>query len=337
MLRALQLARGGEGFATPNPMVGAVITAPDGRIIGEGFHRRWGEPHAEVNAIASVRPEDRHLLHRSTIYVTLEPCSHYGKTPPCARLIIETGIPRVVVGARDPFAKVAGRGIRMLREAGVEVVEDVLRDECEALNRRFMTAHRLGRPFIQLKWACSADGFMASGTPADPRPVQLSSPLTSVLMHRERAMADAILVGTRTVATDNPSLTVRLWPGHDPLKVTFDSPTLPQDARMLDEHTVLLDPAIPIERQMQTLYADHGVTSLMVEGGAQTLRHFIASGLWDEIRRETAPVILGPGLEAPDIPADAIRTSTTECDGHLIETYMPPGRKDMTEGTDMTD
>lgn len=332
MLRALQLARGGEGFATPNPMVGAVIAAPDGRIIGEGFHRRWGGPHAEVNAIASVRPEDRHLLRESTIYVTLEPCSHYGKTPPCARLIIETGIPRVVVGAGDPFAKVAGRGIRMLREAGVEVVEGVLREECEALNRGFMTAHRLGRPFIQLKWAQSADGFMAAGSREEPKPVQLSSPLTSVLMHHERAMADAILVGTRTVATDDPSLTVRLWPGHDPLKVSFDTLSLPRDARMLGERSVLLDPAAPVEEQMHTLYADHGVTSLMVEGGAETLRRFIEAGLWDEIRRETTPLSLGSGLPAPALPAGARRASLVECDGAVIETFGPSPAEDAANG-----
>ncbi len=327
MLRALQLARGGEGFATPNPMVGAVIVASDGRIIGEGFHRRWGEPHAEVNAIASVRPEDRHLLRESTIYVTLEPCSHYGKTPPCARLIIETGIPRVVVGAPDPFVKVAGRGIRMLREAGVEVIEDVMREECEALNRRFMTAHRLGRPFIQLKWAESADGFMASGTPEAPRPVRLSGPLSSVLMHRERASADAILVGTNTVVNDDPALTVRLWPGHDPLKVTFDSASLPREARMLREHALLLDPDLPIEEQMHTLYADHGVTSLMVEGGRETLHRFISAGLWDEIRREISPRLLDTGLPAPTLPPHIVPASLTECDGSSIEVYAPASDK----------
>lgn len=323
MLRALQLARGGEGFATPNPMVGAVIAAPDGRIIGEGFHRRWGGPHAEVNAIASVRPEDRHLLRESTIYVTLEPCSHYGKTPPCARLIIETGIPRVVVGAGDPFAKVAGRGIRMLREAGVEVVEGVLREECEVLNRRFMTAHRLGRPFIQLKWAQSADGFMAAGSPEAPAPQNYSTPLSAVLMHRERARADAILVGTGTVKADDPALTVRLWPGHDPLKVTFDSPELPRNARMLGDRTVLLDPSLSLAEQMQTLYADHGITSLMVEGGADTLSRFIDAGFWDEIRRETSPALTRQGLPAPAIPQGATLAEAVSCQVNLLETFRP--------------
>ena len=160
MARALQLARGGEGFVSPNPMVGAVVTAR-GRIIGEGFHRAFGGPHAEVNAIASVAEADRHLLREATIYVTLEPCSHYGKTPPCARLIIDTGIPRVVTGAPDPNPKVSGRGIRMLREAGIDVTEGVMLKECLDINRRFMTAQRLRRPYIQLKWAQTADGFIA--------------------------------------------------------------------------------------------------------------------------------------------------------------------------------
>ncbi len=306
MRRALQLARNGEGFAHPNPMVGAVIAAPDGRIIGEGWHRQWGGPHAEVNAIASVKEADRPLLKDSTIYVTLEPCSHYGKTPPCARLIIDTGIPRVVVGAGDPFPKVAGRGIRMMREAGIEVTEGVLAEECRALNQRFMAAHTLGRPYIQLKWAQSADGFMASGQPGTYRPVRLSTPQSAVWMHRERAKADAILVGTDTVISDDPALTVRLWPGADPLKVTWDSPRLPGDARIRRGRHVLLDSAMPLDEAMKMLYADHGVTSLMVEGGAETLRRFIAAGLWDEIRTETSPDIIGAGLPAPPLPPGGV-------------------------------
>ena len=184
MRRALQLARGGEGRVAPNPMVGAVVVA-NGRIIGEGFHRTYGGPHAEVNAIASVLPEDRELLSEATIYVTLEPCSHYGKTPPCAKLIIDTGIPHVVVGAPDPNPLVAGRGVRMMREAGIRVDEDVLKDECIALNKRFMTAHTSGRPWIQLKWAESADRRMAGvDEEGRPVPVRLSSLLSSVWMHR---------------------------------------------------------------------------------------------------------------------------------------------------------
>lgn len=329
MARALQLARAGEGFASPNPMVGAVVTASDGRIIGEGYHRRWGGPHAEVNAIASVRPEDRHLLREATIYVTLEPCSHYGKTPPCSGLIIKTGIPHVVIGAGDPFPQVAGRGVRMLREAGVEVTEGVLADECRALNRRFMTAHTLGRPYIQLKWAQSSDGFMATGSPEAPRPVPLSTPLTLMWMHRERAKADAILVGTTTVAADDPSLTTRLWPGSDSLpdretlKVSFASPRIPAGAKILAGKHLLLDPRLTLPEQMETLYHDHGVTSLMVEGGAETLRRFMAAGLWDEMRVETSPKVLRPGVAAPAIPAGTRHVSSTATDGNLIDLWMP--------------
>ncbi|MDE5586708.1 MAG: bifunctional diaminohydroxyphosphoribosylaminopyrimidine deaminase/5-amino-6-(5-phosphoribosylamino)uracil reductase RibD [Muribaculaceae bacterium] len=280
MRRALQLARLGEGLVSPNPMVGAVIVAADDLIIGEGYHHRFGGPHAEVCAIRSVKPADRHLLADATIYVTLEPCSHYGKTPPCAKLIIDTGIPRVVVGSADPFPEVAGRGIRMLREAGVEVVEDVLREECDELNVRFLTAHRLGRPWIQLKWAQSADGFMA-GVNEDgrPFPVKFSTPVSSVWMHRRRSMVDAIMVGKNTLEIDRPRLDCRHWPGRAPQRVA---------------------PRHDLEAQMRELYKD-GVTSLMVEGGPTLLRSFIELGLYDDVRIEVAEKKLGTGLPAPDI------------------------------------
>ena len=200
----------GQGRVSPNPMVGAVIVC-DGKIIGEGYHRQWGGPHAEVNAVASVA--DKTKLCRSTMYVTLEPCSHYGKTPPCAELIIKNGIPRVVVGAMDPFEKVRGRGVDMLRKAGVDVVTGVLEKECEELNKHFMTAHKSGRPFVLLKWAESNDGFI-SGKGGEP--VMLSNELTKMWMHRERSRYDAIMVGTNTIITDNPQLSVREWPGRNP-------------------------------------------------------------------------------------------------------------------------
>lgn len=280
MKRALQLARLGEGLVSPNPMVGAVIVAADGRIIGEGYHHRYGGPHAEVCAIKSVKEADRHLLADSTIYVTLEPCSHYGKTPPCAKLIIDTGIPRVVVGSADPFPEVSGRGIRMLREAGVEVTENVLREECDALNVRFLTAHRLKRPWIQLKWAQSADGFMA-GVDKDgkPYPVQLSTPMSAVWMHRRRSMVDAIMVGKNTLEIDHPRLDCRHWPGRPPKRV---------------------EPRHDLQEQMQELYKE-GITSLMVEGGPTLLRSFIDLGLYDDLRIEISEKKLGEGLPAPKI------------------------------------
>lgn len=301
MKRALQLARGGEGRTAPNPMVGAVVVAR-GRIIGEGFHRTYGGPHAEVNAIASVRQEDRHLLKEATIYVTLEPCSHYGKTPPCAKLIIDTGIPNVVVGAPDPNPKVAGRGIKMLREAGISVKEGLLLDECMEINRRFMTAHTLHRPWIQLKWAQSADGFMAAtDSDGNPHPVRFSTPMSSVWMHRERAMAEAIMVGRTTEKTDSPRLDVRLWAGRNPRRVECP-------------HNADLDALV---RELR----EEGITSLMVEGGPTLLSSFISSGLYDELRVETAPMALGSGLRAPVIPEGLKTVEKTECEGNTIVTF----------------
>lgn len=278
MKRAIQLARLGEGLVSPNPMVGAVIVASDGRIIGEGYHHRYGGPHAEVCAVNSVRESDRYLLEDSSIYVTLEPCSHYGKTPPCAKLIIDTEIPRVVVGSADPFPEVSGRGIRMLREAGVEVTENILRDECDALNVRFLTAHRLGRPWIQLKWAQSADGFMAGiDTAGLPYPVKFSTPVSSIWMHRRRSMVDAIMVGKNTLEIDNPRLDCRYWPGRPPRRIV---------------------PRHDIEEQMRELYKE-GITSLMVEGGPTLLQSFIDLGLYDDLRIEISEKKLGTGLPAP--------------------------------------
>ncbi len=310
MRRALQLARLGEGRVSPNPMVGAVVVSPEGNIIGEGYHRKYGQGHAEVNALASVRPEDRALLPESTIYVTLEPCSHYGKTPPCAKLIVDTGLKRVVVGATDPNPKVSGRGINMIREAGIEVETGILKEECEEINRRFMTAHRLKRPWIQLKWAQSADGFLgAQDAEGRPQPVKFSTPLSKIAMHRQRALADAILVGTNTIISDNPSLDCRYWSGDNPRKVTFRSERLPQDSTIArDPETIYLEPNSPLLPQMYTLYKDYGITSLMVEGGAATFESFLREGLADEIRIETSPVTLGSkgGVRAPIIPENYI-------------------------------
>lgn len=289
MRRALQLAQRGEGNVSPNPMVGAVVVAPGGRIIGEGYHRRFGGPHAEVNALASVAEADRKLLSESTLYVTLEPCSHYGKTPPCARLVIETGLRKVVAGCLDPFPSVSGRGMKMISEAGIETEVGLLEEECVHLNRRFMTAHREGRPWVQLKWAETAQGRMAGrDAEGNPMPLQISSPVSRVWMHRERSMADAIMVGTTTVAVDNPILDCRFWKdGKTPRRVTFRSPRIPPDSHLaLDPSTVYLEPRLPLRPQLGQLYSRLRITSLMVEGGAQTLQSFLAEGLADEIRLE---------------------------------------------------
>lgn len=288
MRRAIGLATRGAGHVSPNPMVGAVIVSEDGSIIGEGWHRMYGGPHAEVNAVRSVRETDRQLLRRSTIYVTLEPCSHYGKTPPCALLLRDTGFRRVVTGCGDPNPKVAGRGIAMLREAGIEVTEDCLRDECRALNIRFITAHTEKRPWILLKWAEDEHGAMSA---PDGSPLQISSPVTATLMHRERSLCDAIMVGTGTLLGDNPQLCNRFWPGNSPRPVIFDSPRwhdekIKEQLKVFDRDPIILDPSLPLEENMRRLFSEYGITSLMVEGGRRLLDSFIAAGLYDRTRIE---------------------------------------------------
>ena len=296
MRRCIQLAKNGWQNAKPNPMVGAVIVH-DGRIIGEGYHVRCGQGHAEVNAFASVRAEDEPLLREATMYVSLEPCSHYGKTPPCADLIIKKGVKRVVVGCIDEFAEVQGRGIQKLREAGIEVEVGVLEKECQALNRRFFTFHRGKRPYIILKWAQTANGFIDDHY----QPTQISSDFTKMLSHKLRAEEDAILVGRVTNERDHPQLNVREWSGPDPKRLVIDH-------------------AHPLN--LESLHAHH-IQSLIVEGGAETLQSFIEKDLWDEIRVETnAQMTVSDGTRAPQIPANAIAYSQQVYDGNIIVTYM---------------
>lgn len=294
MRRALQLARQGAGHTSPNPMVGAVIVGPDGSIIGEGWHRKCGEAHAEVNAVACVA--DVNLLKNSTMYVTLEPCSHYGKTPPCADLIIKKGVRRVVVGCIDEFAEVQGRGIRKLREAGIEVEVGVLEAECRELNRRFFTFHREQRPYIILKWAQTANGFIDNQLEA----LQISSEFTRMLSHKLRAEEDAILVGRVTDEREHPQLTVRDWTGENPKRL-------------------IIDHAHPLN--LASLHA-HGVQSLIVEGGAKTLQSFIDDDLWDEVRVETnLTLTVAGGTRAPQVPAGAKVAAQSIYDGHAIVNY----------------
>lgn len=318
MARCISLARSGAGNVAPNPMVGAVIVH-QGKIVGEGYHRRCGEAHAEVNAIASVKDES--LLKEATMYVSLEPCSHYGKTPPCAELIIRKQIPRVVVGCLDPFPEVSGRGVRMLREAGVEVVTGVMEREAWELNRDFMTFQQLGRPYVYLKWAQSADGFMDrvrmdSSSPA----VVLSSAETLRRVHRLRACVAAIMVGTQTALLDNPSLTVRHWAGKSPVRVVLDRILrIPSDYHLLDGAVktlvftakkavsrrnveyITIDFSQPVLPQVLHELYIRKLNSLMVEGGANLLGHFLQEDLWDQMFVETAPVCLETGVKAPDI------------------------------------
>ena len=305
MQRCLQLARNGSLTTSPNPMVGAVIVYPDeqgGRILGEGYHIRPGEGHAEVNALRSVSPADKALLPQSTIYVSLEPCAHYGRTPPCAALIVRSGIRRCVVGCVDPFSKVGGRGIKMMREAGIEVIVGVLREACIDLNRRFFCVNVLRRPFITLKWAASADGFIdrcrtldAEGNPIG-RPAQLSTPTTLLRVHRLRAEHEAILVGRRTFELDRPALTVRHWPGRSPLRCVLGS----VDERALQAG---FQAFADIDSLLDAFRRDR-VQSLFVEGGNRLLQSFIERDLWDEAWEERSTVRLGDGVPAPTMPAE---------------------------------
>jgi len=298
MRRCLQLARNGMLNAKPNPMVGAVIVSADDRIIGESYHVRCGEGHAEVNAFASVKPEDEHLLKESTIYVSLEPCSHYGKTPPCADLIISKGVKRCVCGCIDPFAKVQGRGIRKLREAGIEVVVGVMEKECLELNRRFITFNTHSRPYIILKWAQSVNGFIDN----DFKAFTFSTPFTKMLSHKLRAENDAILVGRVTDEREHPMLNVREWYGNDPMRIVLTHDT-------------------DINEMMKELYSKK-IQSIIVEGGAKTLYSFIDSGLWDEIRVETSPKYINNGTKAPMLPYNTRLTNSFDIDGNSIKTFL---------------
>lgn len=313
MCRCIQLARNGMQNAKPNPMVGAVIVSANGRIIGEGYHVRCGEGHAEVNAFASVRPEDESLLPKATIYVSLEPCSHYGKTPPCADLIIRKGVHRVVCGCIDPFAKVQGRGIKKIREAGIEVTVGVLERECKEINKRFMIFNTEHRPYIILKWAQTANGFIGGRNKAgEAERLSVSTPYTRMMVHKIRSENDAVLIGRGTLECDHPQLNVREWNGPSPerLLLSHSSKNVP------DGFVQFADiPAV-----LRCLYEEKK-QSLVVEGGADTLRSFLENNYWDEIRVESAPFTITDGVKAPDVPASVKLLSQQVIDGNIITTY----------------
>lgn len=311
MRRCLQLAANGLLTTKPNPMVGAVIVAADGHIIGEGFTSPVGGPHAEVNAFASVKKEDEVLLPEATIYVSLEPCSHWGQTPPCCDLIISKKVRRCVCGCVDPFAKVQGRGIQRMREAGIEVTVGVLEAECRAMNERFMTFNEHHRPYIILKWAQTTDGFISG---KDGAPLKISTSFTTMLVHKLRAENDAILVGRHTMETDHPQLNVREWSGKDPERIilskSLSSNNIPEGFICFSSIDAVLDHLYQEQKQ-----------SLIVEGGAQTLTAFLERGLWDEIRVETAPMLAGEGVRAPQLPHDVRMTRREDYDGNVIEWF----------------
>lgn len=345
MRRCLQLAAAGIPTTKPNPVVGAVVVF-ENRIIGEGYHIRPGEGHAEVNALRSVRPEDEKLLPYSTIYVSLEPCAHYGKTPPCADLIIRKRLKRCVVGCGDPFPAVNGGGIRKLREAGIEVELGVLEAECRKINAPFFTYHTKKRPYVTLKWAESADHFIDGLRPVPEqaggsgRAIRISSQQTQMLAHKLRAENQAILVGRRTLLLDNPSLTLRHWPGSSPLRCILAPsgriageahatdgtvPTLifaggngekcrdfrekaaaekPQSGgTFFPPERVELDNERPILPQVLQELHRRGIQTLLVEGGSATLQSFIDADLWDEAYVECGTLLLREGIPAPTMPA----------------------------------
>lgn len=302
MRRALSLAKKGEGRVSPNPMVGAVIVVDD-RIIGEGYHDTYGGPHAEVNAIASVREEDKPLLKKATIYVTLEPCAHFGKTPPCASLIVEKQLSRVVIGCLDPNPLVAGKGKKILEDAGIIVDCGILEKECVEINKRFMTSQLFHRPWIILKWAETADGFMAGyNEKGNLSGISISNSLSKVWMHRERSNCDAIAVGSNTKAIDNPSLNNRYWGGKSPKIVSFN------------RHEDLEEQLIKLRKE--------GITSLMIEGGPTILSSFLEKGLFDEIRIEKGSKIIGEGLKAPMLPDGLKKVKNEKCRQNEINVFI---------------
>lgn len=338
MRRCLELASKAEGLTYPNPMVGSVIVN-DGKITGEGYHLRSGLPHAEVNAINSVA--DRKILGSSTLYVNLEPCSHFGKTPPCADLIISNKIPNVVIGTKDTSDKVSGEGIKKLKEAGCNVRYGILEDDCRILNKRFFTYHEKKRPYIILKWAQSADGYldMIRKENTELKPNWITGQPEKILVHKWRSLEQSILVGAETVRTDAPRLNVREWSGSDPLKLILSSSgTFPGVQAVNDTlvssvvftHNaeseipcslkVVLDKKIPSAVQLCHYLYSRGIQSLFIEGGAEILNHFLNEGLWDEARIFKGKDYFHNGIKSPLINGALL--SSTEFHGSILEIYL---------------
>ncbi len=336
MRRCFDIAFNGVGAASPNPLVGCVIVHND-EVIGEGWCRKYGGPHAEVDAVSSVK--DKTLLSSSTVYVNLEPCSHFGKTPPCADMLVERGVKKVVICNVDSNKLVAGKGIEKLRNAGIEVVTGMLQEEGRYFNRRFFTFMEKERPYIILKWAQTSDGFISKSSHNNAR---ISNNLSQKLVHRWRSEEDAFLVGTQTAATDNPKLNVREWVGRDPLRVVIDrslrldpslhlfdgqQPTICYNTLKNEEKNegkktltfVKIKANDFIKGVVKDLYS-RNVQSLVVEGGPETLGLFIKEGLWDETRVLSSPGVYGDGLRAPSLPGVPI--STTDVAGDILSVYQ---------------
>jgi diaminohydroxyphosphoribosylaminopyrimidine deaminase/5-amino-6-(5-phosphoribosylamino)uracil reductase len=342
MQRALELAQLGAGKVSPNPMVGCVIVHKD-KIVGEGFHKQYGGPHAEVNAVKSVA--DSSILSDSTAYVTLEPCSHFGKTPPCADLLIHHKLKRVVIASGDPNPKVNGRGVKKMREAGIEVDTGLLADQADWLNRRFMTFHTQKRPYVILKWAQTSDGFVAREN-FDSK--WISNRLARQLVHKLRAEEDAIMVGYNTALHDNPRLNVREWSGQSPVRVLLDLKLqLPERHNLFDNsvetiifnsekeeqkdltHRLRIDPMHPYESILQKLF-ERDIQSVIVEGGSKTLQQLIGKGYWDEAHVYISKANFGSGLLAPTI--DGELKSVENVSDNILQRYQNANRNWQPEG-----
>ena len=317
----IEIARRGEYFVAPNPMVGAVLVDENGTILAEGWHEKYGEGHAEVNCFRHLETSKYRDLEMSkcTLFVSLEPCSHYGKTPPCAKLIIEKGVGRVVVGMLDPNPLVAGKGVQMLREAGIEVIVGVMEKECRELNKRFLCLHEKKRPYVILKWAQTSDGFIDIKRTGGS-PLKISTPKTKEIVHRMRAENMAIMVGTNTVLLDNPRLLNTHWQGRNPIRVTIDRHgRIPADARIFsdDAETIVYRDRTDWPFILEDL-AKRNIHSILVEGGTTLLNHILETGIWDEIHVEVAPELtIGDGVKAPNI---TLPDTFEEVDGHRLYT-----------------
>jgi diaminohydroxyphosphoribosylaminopyrimidine deaminase / 5-amino-6-(5-phosphoribosylamino)uracil reductase len=316
MSRCIQLAELGAGSVAPNPMVGAVLVYED-KIIGEGYHRKYGEPHAEVNCINSVSAENKGLIEKSTIYVSLEPCAHHGKTPPCSDLIIKNKIKKIVIGCKDIYKEVSGKGIQKLQDSGAEVMVGILENECLDLNKRFFTFHQKNRPYIILKWAQSANGKIGS---VDNERILISNDYGNRLVHKWRSEEASILVGTNTVIKDDPSLTTRLWKGKNPVRIVIDKElNLPKTLKIFNTQAntfifnflknsidgnaqyIKLLPERFLEQMLHSLY-ELNIQSVLIEGGTKTLQSFIDAGLWEEALVITnEEMIIENGINAPQM------------------------------------
>jgi diaminohydroxyphosphoribosylaminopyrimidine deaminase / 5-amino-6-(5-phosphoribosylamino)uracil reductase len=353
MHRCLELAQLGAGNVAPNPMVGAVLVCNE-KIIGEGYHEQYGKAHAEPNCIASVRDEDKHLIDQSTLYVSLEPCAHFGKTPPCADLIIERKIPKVVVGCRDPFVEVNGKGIEKLKDAGIEVEVGILEEECKELNKRFFTFHTQHRPFVILKWAQTLDNKIAGPHLTSPNAAArllITKEHTNRIVHKWRSEEMAIAVGTNTALFDDPELTTRLSPGKNPIRIVVDMDLrLPKTLKLFDSKTPTIvfntkEHSLPLEKisidelrrigtayyqvtedvslidQMMNALYRMNIQSVLVEGGAYLLQSFIDEEMWEEARVITNEQLsIGAGMPAP-ILKDGTLQSEEQIFSDVIRTY----------------